>query len=63
MFVFLGVADISGITGVVSIGVPGKFALRVLGNVALGILCVVPFVFPGVVSLGGDISVTSKGFF
>ena len=56
----LGVKDISGVLGVVSLGISGVFTPGVHGNVALGIIVVVASIFPVVVYLGYSIFVPGK---
>ena len=59
MFIFIGVEDAFGVTGVialgisgaVSLGVSGLVSLWVTGDFALVIVVAVAYVFPGVVSL------------
>ena len=65
MFMSIGVEDVFGVPGVVSLGVIGKIANWVPSVVALGINSVVSFGVPGVAALGntGKYSIWFPGKF
>ena len=79
MFMFIGVEDVSGVTGVfylgiygvvslgvpsvVELGVPDLFPLWVTCEVSHGIIGDATSVLPGLVFLGSEVYVTGKIFF